>query len=205
MKETPVTPINTGRRCSQCGEEGNMVNGVCQTCQYKAKFGQAALANWPDENVKFMAAPEVEALAKDIFSLCKEMEWRREARIYYQFQHEMSGDKMASCYRIMPRLQDLIRYDFVITVDWTRWKLLDIVHRQREVYHQLCHIGKNDNLVWCLERHEFEGFVAEWTRFHDVIKEDAHLGRIFKQQELDLFKPQAVEDLLPEAELAGVR
>ncbi len=73
MKETPVIEIDLDRRCSKCGEEGTLQNGVCLSCQYKAKFGQAALANWPDENVKYMAAPEVESIAKDIFALCDEM------------------------------------------------------------------------------------------------------------------------------------
>lgn len=151
-----------------------------------AEKQEPTLSNWPDDGKAFRPATEVAAIAVKIMVECPEMNWLTDANVYYQFQEEMSGDTAGNCSRVPKKYRSLIDVHFVITIDWGAWHLLNAEQRRRVVYHELKHIGKNENGDWTCEKHDFEGFVSEWVLFQKVIKEDIHLGKIFRQAELEL-------------------
>ena len=147
---------------------------------------EPTLSNWPDDGEAFRPSPEVAAIAVQIMAECPEMNWLTDANVYYQFQEEMSGDTAGNCSRVPKKYRSLIDVDFVITIDWVAWHQLNTEQCRRVVYHELKHIGKNENGEWTCEKHDFEGFVSEWVMFQKVIKEDINLGKIFKQIEFEL-------------------
>lgn len=151
-----------------------------------AEKQEPTLSNWPDDGEAFRPATEVEAIAGRIMAECPEMHWQTEANVYYQFQQEMSGDTVGNCSRVPKRFRALVNVHFVITIDWEAWHQLNTEQCRRVVYHELKHIGKSEKGEWTCEKHDFEGFVSEWVLFQKVIKEDIHLGKIFRQAELEL-------------------
>ena len=106
------------------------------------------MESWPDDNIKFRPAPEVEAVALNTLAIAPEMAFRRPARVYFQFRREMAEDVAGNCYRVPARLRDVLPHDFVITICWTTWRNMEPAGRQRVVYHELCHIGQTEDGEW---------------------------------------------------------
>ncbi len=179
--ETPTITI-TDQKCKDCGKEGALEKtGRCLTCQ-AAAAGLGTMANWPDDEEKFCAAVEVEKIARRLMSMRKELWLPEKARIYYRFRKEMSGDKAGECRLVSNTYRDLIDYDYIITVDWSRWKTYNQGQKDQLVYHELCHIDLKEGGSFGVAKHDFEGFVNEWILYNDLIKADSNTGRIFSRQ-----------------------
>jgi len=186
-KPDVVIKIDDSKKCLKCHKKGATQNGLCLTC-IGEKITTMHLSNWPDDGEAFREATEVTAIAGQIMVECPEMNWLTDANVYYQFQETMTGPVIGNCSRVPKRfrLWELANVHYVITIDWTAWRELDSENRRRLVYHELKHIGKNEDGKWTCTRHDFEGYVGEWVMFQGIIAKDIHLGKIFKQAELEL-------------------
>jgi len=152
-----------------------------------ARHGRAAqLAEWPSDEVEYIAAPEVEAIARDILAMDRQVFAARNVRVFYRFKRSYSGGKIGECRLVGAFWREFVPADFIITVGWKQWRYLSDKQKQRVVYHELCHIGLNESGGLVVEKHEFEGFVSEWVRFRDVVEESG-VGRVFRAEQQSLF------------------
>lgn len=179
--------------CGSCGRE-TMIGqgGRCLECVGKSVGAGAQLGNWPDDEVEYVPAFEVQKTAERLLAdkgAGAELWLAKNAKVYYQFRKEMPGRKLAECRLVKALYKGLIsgNVDFIITADWTAWKKMDAGQKDRVVYHELCHIGQNATSgAWMVVKHDFEGFVNEWIRFRGVIKAERFVGQVFGVQ-TDLF------------------
>ncbi len=112
------------------------------------------------------------------------------ARISYLFQEAMgSGERadLGKAKRASGPLAFLTEYAFVLTFNWSWWKLLNSLQRVALVDHELSHCGRDDDGKWILLHHdieEFSGVVGRWGLWTAGLQT---FGRAIKHQ-LDLFQ-----------------
>lgn len=115
----------------------------------------------------------------------------QDARIAYLFRKDMAkgGDRvqLAHAAKVSKKWQFLAQVDFVIEVNWTKWRELTPRQRVALVDHELCHCGRDlDNEKWVLVHHDVEEFgniVRRWGCWKPDLE-------MFSKQ-LDLFSPRA--------------
>ena len=119
-------------------------------------------AAWPEDE-KVMGCPQAQAVARILVP-----EFHSElvnAKIAYLFVEKMGNRGRAVWAKASTQLHYLSEYDFVVTVNWTVWKDLDLVKRVALVDHELEHFGLDDKGGFCLLPHDLEGFHSIVRRY----------------------------------------
>lgn len=155
----------------------------------------------PAERTRFWPAPELEHIASTLIGQRKapHMSALREARILFLWTNaERVGEDRAQAQRFNAKYgytDDLI-HDFVLTFSQPQ------LMRTREdlwpavVYHQLLHLDRDTAGRWRIERHDFEGFLAELEFFRGASIELSEGLR--KVRQLGLFDDVAHAELADE-------
>jgi len=118
--------------------------------------------------MKYIDAPEVEAVAKEIINSLPLIDGINEAKIKYLFllkKHSEYAGKIQKPGGVWRFLSD---YDYVVLVHKPSWDRFNERQRKALIYHELSHItyktDKEEKKHWKLRKHDIEEFI-------DVIRE----------------------------------
>jgi len=137
------------------------------------------LAQWPDDT-KIHAADDAEAMAEILIA-----EFHKEIRgvsIAYLFKEKMGGRGWIDTGKAdlaNPVLKYLSGYDFIIKLNWTVWKAMDLVQRAALLDHELEHCGVSDSGKPEIQKHdvqEFNAIVGRWGPYHDALAQFLRLA-----------------------------
>lgn len=130
------------------------------------------LAQWPDDT-KIHSADDAEEMAQILIAQFHEE--LRSARIGYVFKEKMGGRGWIDTGKAdlaNPVLKYFSECDFVIVLNWTTWKAMDLVQRTALLDHELEHCGISDSGKYEIQKHdvqEFNTIVGRWGAYHETL------------------------------------
>ena len=125
---------------SQICDDGSMSREVCEKSNELKKLGRRVIRDRPD------------------------LAWIRESRVrigYAMSSKDKTKDDriiFAECHRVKPLWQAFIPYDFVIVFYEPNVMMMDETQQEILMYHELLHIGMDDNGGLKLRPHDIEDF-----------------------------------------------
>ena len=157
----------------------------------------------PKERTRFWPAPELEHIANLLINQGRLplLSVLRQARILYLWTNaeRVAGEDRAQAQRFNAKYgyTDDLAHDFVLTFSQPQLSRVAEDLWPAVVYHYLLHLGSDTVGRWKIEKHDFEGFLAELEHFRDQVLELSEGLR--KARQLGLF------DGIATAELAETR
>ncbi len=130
------------------------------------------LAQWP-EDTKIHAADDAEEMAQILIAQFHEE--LRSASLAYLFKEKMGGRGWIDTGKAdlaNPVLKYFSGCDFIIKLNWTVWKAMDLVQRTALLDHELEHCGISDSGKYEIQKHdvqEFNAIVGRWGAYHETL------------------------------------
>jgi len=135
--------------------------------------------------MRYIDAPEVEAVARDIMSSLPLIDGIQEAKIKYLFALQKRSEYAGKIQKPGGVWRFLSDYDYVVLIHKPSWDKFSEKQREALVYHELLHItytvDKNGEKRWKLRRHDIEEFInvikefdawsLELNRLKDILQE----------------------------------
>lgn len=170
--EVPTLTIDTDKACEECGKEGVCPTGLCLTCSTDHVRNGYLSVPADDHFVgEFMRDDRIDAHAVELIRSFQELSFIEDERLVITYLWKRTGGKsggrevLGKCVKPSGLLHYFANCDFVIWLAADHLYGLRGFNFRRLLYHELCHIGIDDNGQPCIVRHQFEGFVSEIERF----------------------------------------
>jgi len=149
------------------------------------------LGEWPKDGEKdspFEDAPQPEAIGRVLIDELHDH--LKTAHIAYVFKKDMKAKgrtKLGTAKRAGGELHWFTDHDFVISLNWTTWRLLEPLQRIALMDHELCHcVQDEEGMAWGMQDHDVKEFgvivrryglwTPDLTRFAKDVEKAAQLG-----------------------------